>query len=103
MAAAKHHDILAGLIRLHILHHAAEGEFFGNWMIEELREHGYRIGPGTLYPIFHNLENAGCLRSKQEVVNGKQRKYYVATAKGRRALAAVRKQIGELVDEVLQD
>ena len=70
-------------------------------MIEELRRHGYSIGPGTLYPILHGLQSAGCLRSKEKIVNGKRRKYYVATAKGKRALADVRRQIRELVDEVL--
>ena len=95
--------VFLAFVRVHVLHHAADGPIFGLEMIEELRHHGYSMGPGTLYPILHSLKNAGCLRSKQEVVNGKQRKYYVATAKGRRALAAVRKQIRELVDEVLED
>ena len=95
--------VFLAFVRVHVLYHAAEGPIFRLEMIEELRHHGYSIGPGTLYPILHNLESAGCLRSKQEVVNGKQRKYYVATAKGRRALAAVRKQIRELGNEVLED
>ena len=93
--------IFLAFVRVHILHHAAAGQIFGLEMIEELRHHGYSIGPGTLYPILHSLENAGCLRSQEQIVNGKRRKNYVATAKGRRALAAVRKKIGELVDEVL--
>ena len=95
--------VFLAFVRVHVLHHAAEGPIFGLEMIEELRRHGYSIGPGTLYPILHNLEKAGCLRSKEEVVNGKQRKYYVATAKGRRAPAAVRKRIRELSNEVLED
>ena len=95
--------IFLAFVRVHILHHAAEGPIFGLEMIEELRHHGYSIGPGTLYPILHNLESLGCLRSKEEIVNGKRRKNYVATAKGRRALADVRKKIGGLVDEVLED
>ena len=95
--------VFLAFVRVHILHHAAEGPIFGLEMIEELRRHGYSMGPGTLYPILHNLQNAGCLRAKQEIVNGKRRKYYVATAKGRRALAAVRKQIRELSNEVLED
>ena len=94
--------IFLAFVRVHVLHHAADGQVFGLEMIEELRHHGYSIGPGTLYPILHNLETSGCLRSTLEVVNGKQRKYYVATAKGRRALAAVRKQIRELSNEVLE-
>ena len=95
-------DVFLAFVRVHVLHHAAEGPVFGLEMIEELRRHGYAISPGTIYPILHGLQNAGCLRSKHEVVNGKRRKYYVATARGRRALAEVRKKVRELVDEVLK-
>jgi DNA-binding PadR family transcriptional regulator len=93
--------VFIAFVRVHVLHHAAEGPIFGLEMIEELRHHGYSIGPGTLYPILHGLHQNGCLRLRQEVVNGKLRKYYVATAKGKRALAEVRKKIRELVHEVL--
>ena len=96
-------SVFLAFVRVHVLHHAAKGPVFGLEMIEELRHHGYSIGPGTLYPILHGLESAGCLRSKEEIVNGKRRKNYVATAKGRRALTDVRQKIGELVDEVLED
>lgn len=96
-------NIFLAFVRVHVLHHAAEGPVFGLEMIKELQHHGYSIGPGTLYPIFHKLESGGFLRSKAEIVNGKRRKYYLATAKGRRALAAMRKQIRELSDEVLED
>ena len=95
--------VFLAFVRVHILHHAAEGPVFGLEMIEELRHHGYSMGPGTLYPILHNLEGLGCLRSRQEVVGGKQRKYYVATAKGKRALVELRKKIRELVREVLKE
>ena len=95
--------VFLAFVRVHVLHHAAEGPIFGLEMIEELRHHGYSIGPGTLYPVLHSLQNAGCLRSKEEVVNGKQRKYYVATAKGKRVLVELRKKIRELVREVLKE
>ena len=65
---------------------------FGLEMIEELRRHGYSIGPGTLYPILHNLEKSGCLRAKQQIVMGKRRKNYVATAKGKHTLEELRKR-----------
>ena len=94
--------IFLAFVRVHVLHHAAEGQIFGLEMIEELRHHGYSIGPGTLYPILHNLESAGCLRSKQEIVNGKRRKNYTATAKGKRILAELRIKIREMVREVLK-
>lgn len=96
-------DLFRAFVRVHILHHAAEGEIFGLEMIEELRRHGYAIGPGSLYPMLHGLERNGSLKTRLEVVNGKRRKYYLATARGRRALAEVRRKIRELVDEVLED
>ena len=94
--------VFLAFVRVHVLHHAAEGKIFGLEMIEELRHHGYSIGPGTLYPILHNLENTGCLRSKEEIVNGKRRKNYTATAKGKRILAELRIKIREMVREVLK-
>lgn len=52
-------ELYSGMIRLHILHHAARGHIFGMWIIEELGRHGYRLSPGTLYPIMHGLERKG--------------------------------------------
>ena len=56
---------IPGLIRLHVLHHAAEEPIFGLGMIEELARHGYRISPGSLYPLLHGLEKKGYLRSTE--------------------------------------
>jgi PadR family transcriptional regulator, regulatory protein PadR len=59
-------DLYSGMIRLHVLHHAEEELIFGAGMAEELARHGYKISPGTLYPILHGLEKRGYLRSHQE-------------------------------------
>lgn len=96
-------DVFLAFVRVHILHHAVEEPVFGLEMIEELRRHGYAMSPGTLYPILHGLEKSGYLRSYEEIVGGKLRRYYRATDKGRRALAEARTKIRELVDEVLED
>lgn len=94
--------VFLAFVRVHVLHHAAEGPVFGLEMIDELQHHGYSIGPGTLYPILHNLEKLGCLRSKEQIVRGKRRKNYVATAKGKRTLEELRIKIREMVREVLK-
>ncbi len=95
-----HEFLLTGLIPLHILHHAVEGEIYGQGMMEELREHGYRVGPGTLYPLLHRLEERGYLKAR-EVRDGKaMRRYYRATTKGAAALAAIRPQVAELFLEI---
>jgi len=96
-------DVFLAFVRVHLLHHAAQGRIFGLEMIEELRRHGYAISPGTLYPILHGLQKEGYLRSRGQVAGGKLRKYYQATAKGRRALAETRGKIRELAAEVLED
>ena len=94
-------DVFLAFVRVHILHHAAEGRIFGLEMMEELRHHGYQISPGTLYPILHGLHKAGYLRLTEEVESGKLRKYYIVTAKGKMALAEMQLKIQELVREVL--
>ena len=55
MARMKHQELLKGLIRLHILHHASTEEFYGQWMIHELAKHGYTLSPGTLYPMLRSM------------------------------------------------
>lgn len=95
--------LFLGFVRIHILHHACEGPIYGTGINEELARHGYNLSPGTLYPILHGLEEQGFLLSRSEVVDGKVRKYYEATAKGREALMEAKSKIVELVEEVLGD
>ncbi|WP_328738776.1 PadR family transcriptional regulator [Streptomyces erythrochromogenes] len=90
-----------GAVRLHILHHAAEGEIHGAWMARELAGHGYQISPGTLYPTLHQLETDGLLVSEQRVVEGRTRRVYRATDAGKAALAEDRRALAELAREVL--
>ncbi|NAT11093.1 PadR family transcriptional regulator [ANME-1 cluster archaeon AG-394-G06] len=94
-------NIFLGFIRIHILHHANEGEIFGVAIMDELRRHGYSISAGTLYPILHSLEAEGYLTRRNNVVNGKVRKYYRITEKGVNALEEAKPKIKELVAEVL--
>jgi PadR family transcriptional regulator, regulatory protein PadR len=96
------HDLLAGFVRIHILHHAAEGEVYGQWLIEELSRHGYRISPGTLYPMLQAMEERGYLTSREDSDGrlGRRRKVYTATEEGRRGLEVARRQLRELTGEV---
>ncbi len=95
-------DFYGGLIRLHILHHAAQGSVFGLWLMAELRRHGYRIGPGTLYPILHSLERRGFLRSKSSREGRSTRRTYSATAKGKRILERSKARVRELFGEIFE-
>jgi DNA-binding PadR family transcriptional regulator len=98
----KFHDLLIGFVRIHVLHHAAEGEVYGQWLIEELARHGYRISPGTLYPMLQTMEERGYLASREDAEGrlGRRRKVYTATSEGRRGLAVARAQLRELTGEV---
>jgi len=35
-------------------------------MIEELARHGYKLSPGTLYPMLHAMERKGYLVAREE-------------------------------------
>jgi len=59
-------------------------------MIEELREHGYSISLGTLYPMLKTLEARGYLSVRAEGPGLRDRRLYRITAEGRRALAEAR-------------
>lgn len=94
-------DFFLGFIKVHILYHAAKEPVYGLWLIKELGRHGYRLSPGTLYPILHKLEEEGLLTSYSENVGGKIRKYYKTTAKGLRTLSKIKGKIKELIEEVM--
>jgi PadR family transcriptional regulator PadR len=95
-------NLFSGLIRLHILHHAAEGPIFGQAMIDELGRHGYRVSAGTLYPILHWMERQGYLRSQLTLKGGRNRRVYRATAAGRKALVTARQRVQELFGEMFE-
>jgi len=96
-------NFFLGFIKIHILHHAGEAPVYGVALIAELRRHGYELSPGTLYPVLHQLEEAGYLSRLDRVVDGKVRKYYALTKRGTAALGEVREKTAELVGEVLEE
>ncbi|WP_059102707.1 PadR family transcriptional regulator [Shouchella shacheensis] len=92
--------LFLGFIQIHILHHAKEAPIYGVWMLEELKEHGYTISSGTLYPILHTMEADGLLTKEERNVEGKIRKYYSTTNKGNTVLIEARKKAYELFKEI---
>lgn len=96
-------DLYSGLIRLHILYHAAREPIFGLGIIEELGRHGYKLSPGTLYPLLHSLERKGYLRSSHKRGERRARRMYRATAAGRTALEAAKAKVKELVGELFEE
>jgi len=92
--SAVEREILRPLWKVHILHHAGESAIVANWMLEELREHGYRVSPGTLYPMIGRMTRLGWLKRTNA---GR----YRLSPGGRKALAEVRARLVELQAEVL--
>ena len=95
-------DLYSGMIRLHILHHAGREAIFGAGMAEELARHGYKISPGTLYPILHGLEKRGYLKSEKERSGKSIRRLYRITVPGRRALKTAKLRVRELFGELIE-
>ena len=97
-------EILLGFWKAHILHHAAEHPIIGQWVLTELRRHGYDISPGTLYPLLKRMEGNGWLRCEVAVGSGQRgRRYYHLTARGASVLDVIREAVVELHHEVVEE
>lgn len=101
-ALGEHRELYSGLVRLHVLHHAAKEPIFGLGMIEELARHGYKVSPGMFYPMLHSMEKRGLLRSRQ-AGRRNDRRVYRATPEGRKALALAKSRVQELFSELFED
>jgi len=82
-------ELLKGSISLLILKLLSERDMYGYEIIQEASrrsKNAFEFKEGTLYPALHQLHKQGYLRSEWKLgANGRQRKYYGLTAKGRKA------------------
>lgn len=93
-------EFLLAFWKIHILHHAADSRgVYGQWMLEELHHHGYRLSPGTLYPILARMARRGWLRAP-EPKRTKAARVYRLTPRGHDVLAQLRHALDELYGEV---
>ncbi len=96
-------EILLAFWKIHILHHAESEPVYGLWLMEELRRHGYRISPGTLYPLLRRMETHGWLETPcRSDAARRERKCYRLTNQGAGVLALLREQVVELYREVVK-
>jgi PadR family transcriptional regulator PadR len=94
-------EVLLSVWKVHILHHAGKSPLIGQWMLRELRQHGYDISPGTLYPLLHRMEDAGWLHGDSPDGAGKRApRRYTLTAAGREVMSVIRRALSELVREL---
>jgi DNA-binding PadR family transcriptional regulator len=92
-------EFLLTFWKIHILHHAEERGVYGQWMLEELHRHGYRLSPGTLYPLLARMARRGWLRSAEPKKSRDARVYHI-TPEGASVLKRLRASLGELQHEV---
>lgn len=95
-------DLRRGAVKVLVLHYAETAPVTGVWISEQLDRLGYRISPGTLYPMLHGLEEEGHLEGAEPALRlGQARRAYVLTELGRATLAAARTALIGVAAEVL--
>ncbi len=104
LSNALNREVLLSFWKVHILHHAEEMPVHGQWILTELRRHGYEISPGTLYPLLNRMARLGWLKCKADPNGGlRARKDYRLTGEGRKILRRIRQQLEELHREVVDE
>jgi PadR family transcriptional regulator PadR len=104
-AAGITQELRRGALVLAILSQLGE-ERYGYSLRERLSVKGLDINEGTLYPLLRRLESQGLLTSSWKVEEGRPRRYYGISARGKRILgrAAVEwKELVKVIGRMLSD
>lgn len=102
------------VLPLLVLHFISQGPSYGNQLMEriaEMTEGVLSVNPNTMYPLLRQLEENGLIEGKWEHPERRSRRFYTATAEGRKEyrrlvdevrpfLDSVRSSIDEIVSEV---
>ena len=86
----KSSDLVQGTLDMLILKTLALEPMHGwgvSLRIEQISNGVFRVNPGSLFPALSRMERAGRLKSEWRATeNNRRAKYYLLTAKGRKAL-----------------
>ena len=96
-------DVSRGHLDLLLLGAVAKEPLHGYAIVEAIRdasEGAFDLGEGTVYPALYRSEAAGLLASDASTVNGRKRRTYRLTAKGRRELTAQKREWSAFVSAV---
>ena len=89
-----HTEYLAGMLRVLILSELSQGEGYGYGMARSIGEKSggeLSVRPESLYPVLHRMEYDGLVKARwTEADNGRPRKMYNITAKGKKRWARQR-------------
>jgi len=85
-------QMLDGNVETMLLAILEAGPSYGYAIVKDLNARAkgiLRLGEGTIYPVLYRLEEKKLISANWRTAeNGRERKYYRLTAKGRKALAA---------------
>lgn len=97
-------ELLKGSVSLLLLNLLSRGDMYGYEILQEASRrsaNAFQFKEGTLYPALHQLEKKGLIKADWRTGdNGRERKYYSLTAKGRKAARDYERQWHHLNDVV---
>jgi PadR family transcriptional regulator PadR len=97
-------ELLKGSISLLLLSLLSRGEMYGYEIFQEASRrsaNAFEFKEGTLYPALHQLEKRGLVKAEWRTgANGRERKYYSLTAKGKKAAREYERQWHHLTGAV---
>lgn len=88
-------DLVAASATPLVLAILSESESYGYAILKRVNElSGGELEwtDGMVYPLLHRLDRLGYLEAKWRILQGRRRKYYLITPRGRSALADQRRQ-----------
>src|SRR5215472_12600716 len=97
-------ELMKGSIALLLLNLLTRGELYGYEILQAAAvrsANAFEFKEGTLYPALHHLEKKGLVKSEWRTGdNGRERKYYSLTQKGRKASREYERQWQHLTGAV---
>jgi PadR family transcriptional regulator, regulatory protein PadR len=89
-------ELLKGSVSLLLLNLLSRGDMYGYEILQEASRRSantFAFKEGTLYPALHQLEKKGLIEAEWRTGdNGRERKYYSLTAKGKKAAREYERQ-----------
>ena len=97
-------ELLKGVAPVVVLEILSRGAMYGYELSEAIAQRSGQVltlGRGTLYPLLYNLEAKGLVEAQwRDSDNGRRRRYYTITGKGKTQLASQKEQWQQLQEGV---
>jgi transcriptional regulator len=99
--AVRHTEIVKGTLHFLVLRTLALEPRHGVGVADRIRQvtrGTFQVGPGSLFPVLHKLEQEGLIAGEwQATPEGRRARYYRITPAGERRLAAEKKRWARIV------